>query len=136
MLKSQMRSIEAEKDNLYSKLKSLQEENMELKGKLINLKNLQYSSSSSTVSNGFTSLPPMSSQGLAEKDYEIERLKRIIEDLIKSNEEKDKRCDELAKQVIRFKRIQEIVLSAQTNVNPHLSSQNGNSLNLKNKSKI
>ena len=38
---------------------------------------------------------------------------------------KDKRCDELAKQVIRFKRIQEIVLSAQTSVNPHANHGNG-----------
>jgi len=47
---------------------------------------------------------------------ENERLKRLVDDLIKSNEEKDKKLDELAKQVIRFKRIQDIVLTAQTSV--------------------
>ena len=47
---------------------------------------------------------------------ENERLKRLVDDLIKSNEEKDKKLDELAKQVIRFKRIQEIVLTAQTSM--------------------
>ena len=59
---------------------------------------------------------------------EIDKYKSIISDLMKTNEEKEKKCDELTKQVIRFKRIQEIVLTAQTNVN------NSNQI-IKNKSK-
>jgi hypothetical protein len=54
-------------------------------------------------------------------------LKRLVDDLIKSNEDKEKKLDELAKQVIRFKRIQEIVLTAQTTT--------GSSI-FKNKSKL
>ena len=30
-----------------------------------------------------------------DKDYEIDRLRRMIDDLVKSNEEKDKKIDEL-----------------------------------------
>ncbi len=48
-----------------------------------------------------------------EKDCEIVRLKRLVEDLSKSNEEKEKKIDELNKQVLRFKRIQGLVLTAQ-----------------------
>ena len=54
---------------------------------------------------------------------EIDKYKSMISDLIKSNEEKDRKIDELTKQVIRFKRIQEIVLTAQTNVNNHMKAK-------------
>ena len=54
---------------------------------------------------------------------EIDKYKSMISDLIKSNEEKDRKIDELTKQVIRFKRIQEIVLTAQTNVNNHMKTK-------------
>lgn len=48
-----------------------------------------------------------------EKDYEIDRLKRIVDELAKSNDEKEKKIDDLNKQVQRFKRIQDLVLTAQ-----------------------
>ena len=48
-----------------------------------------------------------------EKDCEIDRLKRMIEDLTKSNDEREKKIYDLNKQVQRFKRIQDLVLTAQ-----------------------
>ena len=43
---------------------------------------------------------------------QLDSLTKQVNELIKSNEEKDKKCDELTKQVLRFKRIQDIVLTA------------------------
>lgn len=81
MLRNQMRAVESEKEQLVSKFKELQEENVELKSKVMALKN----------SSGYTaSMKPSMTQSLGDKDFEIERLKQIIEELIKSNEEKVK----------------------------------------------
>jgi hypothetical protein len=114
-----MRIVENEKEKLYSKLKDLQDENMELKTKLINIKNSHYnqnslsnstnfnnngsmtdtgtnsfhsnkinSNNNNNNSNCYQSSPANTSGQFDEKDYEIAKLKRIIDDLIKSNEEK------------------------------------------------
>ena len=87
-----MRLIESEKEKLFAKLKDLQEENLDLKTKLINLKNMQYTYANtgcqSMLSNCGSGAAFTSSPGPIDKDYEIERLKRIIDELVKSNEEK------------------------------------------------
>ena len=48
-------------------------------------------------------------------------MKKITNELTRLNEEKDRKIDELTKQVLRFKRIQEIVLSAQGTSNLSMS---------------
>lgn len=53
---------------------------------------------------------------------EADRLRITVNELSKLNEEKDRKVDELTKQVIRFKRIQEIVLSAQSGNYSNVSS--------------
>ena len=109
------------------KIKQLEDENASLKAQLLTLK---------SKSDGVNSSIDSSSMQIIEHTNlkinslkEIDKYKSIISDLIKSNEEKEKKCDELTKQVIRFKRIQEIVLTAQINVN------NSNQM-IKNKSKL
>lgn len=73
-----------------------------------------------------TQLNDLNSKNNVNKDNETQHLKRLVEELVKSNEEKDKKLDELTKQVIRFKRIQEIVLSAQVGGNQSLNSKTRN----------
>lgn len=119
MLRNQMQQSENEKNKLLQKYKELQDENCDLRSKVIGLKNLSYSANNS----GMMSEARSDAQLAEDKDFEIGRLNRIIEELVKANEEKDKRVDELTRQVHRFKRIQEIVLSAQNT-------------NFKNKSKL
>ena len=102
MLRTQMRLAESEKEKLLCKFKELQEENNDLKSKLITLKknsssfdeqnNNNCSDSSSgggsmTVMRESHSSKPLA-QLLTEKDFEIQRLQRIIEELLKSNQEK------------------------------------------------
>jgi len=98
MLRTQMRLAESEKEKLLCKFKELQEENNDLKSKLITLKKNSSSfdeqnnnncsdSSSMTVMRESHSSKPLA-QLLTEKDFEIQRLQRIIEELLKSNQEK------------------------------------------------
>lgn len=103
MLQKQLRSKDDEKEKLFSKFKTLQDENIDLKTKLFNLKQSITSTNYQTYDNVHKSV----------KDSEIERLKHIIEELIKSNDDKEKKIDDLNKQVNRFKRIQDLVLTAQ-----------------------
>ena len=111
MLRNQMQRAENEKDKLLQKYKELQEENCDLRSKVIGLKNLSY-----CAKNGGLVAESRSDaqQLLGEKDVEIGRLTRIVEELVRANEEKERRLDELTRQVQRFKRVQEIVLSAQS----------------------
>lgn len=60
--------------------------------------------------------------GQMDNGNEVDRLRITINELSKLNEEKDRKVDELTKQVIRFKRIQEIVLSAQSGNYSNISS--------------
>jgi hypothetical protein len=121
MLKNQIRTKDDEKDKLVSKYKTLQEENVDLKTKLINLKTTmsttQTTSSTNSSNNNTNTLNytqiTTNNYNNNLKDNEIERLKRVINELVKSNEEKEKKIDDLTKQVNRFKRIQELVLHAQ-----------------------
>ncbi len=88
-----MRLVENEKDKLFGKFKELQEENTDLRNKLLNLKKNCLSSDEQTnnsvdKSHGMMLLQKSTAQLLNEKDIEIQRLQQIIEELIKSNEEK------------------------------------------------
>ena len=82
-----MQHVENEKNKLLAKYKDLQEENLELKSKVIGLKNISYNNCALSANNGNDNIKS-DSQLIDEKDYEIERLNRIIEELVKSNEEK------------------------------------------------
>jgi hypothetical protein len=100
--------------SLENKCKQLEEENAQLKSKLTFNANAATNDAMQMLEH--TNLKINSLK-------EIDKYKSIISDLIKSNEEKERKCDELTKQVIRFKRIQEIVLTAQTNVNNNMKNK-------------
>ena len=116
-LNAKIYTLETEANVCASKLKQLEEENISLKTQLLSL-------------NAYGTTCDGESQQMIENTNlkinslkEIDKYKGIISDLIKSNEEKERKCDELTKQVIRFKRIQEIVLSAQTNMSNQMKNK-------------
>ena len=125
-LNNRVFTLENEAGIYVSKLKMLEEENVNLKTQLLSFK----AYGSNNLMNGANGANGDDSHQMIENTNlkinslkEIDKYKGIISDLIKSNEEKDRKCDELTKQVIRFKRIQEIVLSAQTNVNNQMKNK-------------
>ncbi|RNA19782.1 hypothetical protein BpHYR1_050435, partial [Brachionus plicatilis] len=98
-LRSKVRQHELEHESLIKKINELEEENASLKTRLAE----------------------------GETNEEVERLRKMVNELGRLNEDKDRKVDELTRQVIRFKRIQEIVLSAQSaNSTSNLLSYNKN----------
>uniref|UniRef100_A0A8C0YAG1 PPFIA binding protein 1b n=1 Tax=Cyprinus carpio carpio TaxID=630221 RepID=A0A8C0YAG1_CYPCA len=50
---------------------------------------------------------------LKEKHMEVQKMKRAMESLMAANEEKDRKIEELRQSLVRYKKVQEMVLSAQ-----------------------
>ncbi|KAF3854658.1 hypothetical protein F7725_022713 [Dissostichus mawsoni] len=54
-----------------------------------------------------------SSSDLTERDVEVQRMKKAVESLMAANEEKDRKIDELKQSLLRYKKVQEMVMSVQ-----------------------
>ncbi|XP_069048874.1 liprin-beta-1b isoform X13 [Lepisosteus oculatus] len=48
-----------------------------------------------------------------EKDFEVQKMKRAVESLMAANEEKDRKIEELRQSLNRYKKVQDMVISAQ-----------------------
>nr|XP_055030168.1 liprin-beta-1b isoform X8 [Misgurnus anguillicaudatus] len=48
-----------------------------------------------------------------ERDMEVQRMKKAMESLMAANEEKDRKIEELRQSLLRYKKVQEMVMSAQ-----------------------
>ncbi|XP_059362655.1 liprin-beta-1b isoform X2 [Carassius carassius] len=48
-----------------------------------------------------------------ERDMEVQKMKKAMESLMAANEEKDRKIEELRQSLVRYKKVQEMVLSAQ-----------------------
>ncbi|XP_056621496.1 liprin-beta-1b isoform X9 [Triplophysa dalaica] len=48
-----------------------------------------------------------------ERDMEVQKMKRAMESLMAANEEKDRKIEELRQSLLRYKKVQEMVMSAQ-----------------------
>ena len=113
-LKSKITGLEKEKINLELKLtatqadsaknqQKLSEKDLEITDLKLKLKNSNNNKSPSSVSGSATAL---------NSDYEAEKLRKIVESLLKSGKEKDRTIDDLRDTLNRFKRIQDLVLDA------------------------
>ncbi|KAM4619319.1 liprin-beta-1b isoform 4-T5 [Polymixia lowei] len=52
-------------------------------------------------------------QRLKEKHVEVQRMKKAVESLMAANEEKDRKIEELRQSLLRYKKVQEMVMSVQ-----------------------
>ncbi|XP_013767475.1 liprin-beta-1b isoform X1 [Pundamilia nyererei] len=65
---------------------------------------------------------------LKEKHVEVQRMKKAVESLMAANEEKDRKIEELKQSLLRYKKVQDMVMSVQgkketkTNDNEHIES--------------
>ncbi|XP_075870866.1 liprin-beta-1b isoform X2 [Nelusetta ayraudi] len=64
---------------------------------------------------------------LKEKHVEVQRMKKAVESLMAANEEKDRKIDELKQSLLRYKKVQDMVMSVQgkkekTKENDHVES--------------
>ncbi|XP_022056251.1 liprin-beta-1b isoform X7 [Acanthochromis polyacanthus] len=122
-LRYRLTDLESEKLQYEKKLKSTKEElailRRQLEGKDGEMRRLQ-------DDTGFKAVSP-SSADPAERDVEVQRMKKAVESLMAANEEKDRKIEELKQSLLRYKKVQDMVMSVQgkkekTKDNEHVES--------------
>ncbi|XP_059191093.1 liprin-beta-1b isoform X2 [Centropristis striata] len=123
-LKIKMGQMQYEKQRKEHKLQAMKEElamlRRQLEGRDGEMRRLQ-------DETGFKAIAPSSSdplervshpdetlrKRLKEKHVEVQRMKKAVESLMAANEEKDRKIDELKQSLLRYKKVQEMVMSVQ-----------------------
>uniref|UniRef100_A0AAQ4RP15 PPFIA binding protein 1b n=1 Tax=Gasterosteus aculeatus aculeatus TaxID=481459 RepID=A0AAQ4RP15_GASAC len=108
-LRSKMGQMQYEKQRKEHKLQAMKEElaamRWQLEGKDRETRRLQ-------DETGFRAIASSSSDP-AERDVELQRMKKAVESLMAANEEKDRKIDDLKQSLLRYKKVQEMVMSVQ-----------------------
>uniref|UniRef100_A0A8C6PU17 PPFIA binding protein 1 n=1 Tax=Nothobranchius furzeri TaxID=105023 RepID=A0A8C6PU17_NOTFU len=115
-LRYRLTDLESEKLQYEKKLKSTKEEltllRRQLEGKDGEMRRLQ-------SETGFKSIAMISHpdetlrKRLKEKHVEVQRMKKAVESLMAANEEKDRKIEELKQSLLRYKKVQDMVMSVQ-----------------------
>ncbi|XP_035521073.1 liprin-beta-1b isoform X9 [Morone saxatilis] len=123
-LKIKMGQMQFEKQRKEHKLQAVKEElailRRQLEGKDGEMRRLQ-------DETGFKAIAS-SSADPAERDVEVQRMKKAVESLMAANEEKDRKIEELKQSLLRYKKVQDMVMSVQgkkekTKDNEHFEHQ-------------
>ncbi|XP_051513318.1 liprin-beta-1-like isoform X3 [Myxocyprinus asiaticus] len=108
-LKLKMGQMQYEKQRKEQKIQALKEElvtlRKQLDGRDGELRKLQ-------DETGFRSPMPAGLDS-TERDMEVQKMKKAMESLMAANEEKDHKIEELRQSLLRYKKVQEMVMSAQ-----------------------
>ncbi|XP_012731507.2 liprin-beta-1b isoform X7 [Fundulus heteroclitus] len=108
-LRYRLTEQESEKLQYEKKLRSTKEElaslRRQLEGKDGERRRLQ-------EETGFKAIATSSPDGL-ERDVEVQRMKNAVESLMAANEEKDRKIEELKLSLLRYKKVQDMVMSVQ-----------------------
>ncbi|XP_026143113.1 liprin-beta-1b isoform X2 [Carassius auratus] len=108
-LKLKMGQMQYEKQRKEQKIQALKEElamlRRQLDGRDGDLRRLQDETGSRS--------PTPSGLDNTERDMEVQKMKKAMESLMAANEEKDRKIEELRQSLVRYKKVQEMVLSAQ-----------------------
>ncbi|XP_066561532.1 liprin-beta-1b isoform X15 [Amia ocellicauda] len=108
-LRFRVTEMENERLQYERKLKSTKDElgmlKEQLENKEVELRRLR-------DATGFSVTPGERSEK-EEKDFEVQKMKRAVESLMAANEEKDRKIEELRQSLNRYKKVQDMVMSAQ-----------------------
>lgn len=108
-LRYRVAELENEKLQYEKKLKSTKEElamlRRQLEGKDGEMRRVQDEA-------GFKAVASTSADS-TERDVEVQRMKKAVESLMAANEEKDRKIDELKQSLLRYKKVQDMVMSVQ-----------------------
>ncbi|KAI3371447.1 hypothetical protein L3Q82_024039 [Scortum barcoo] len=108
-LRYRLTDLESEKLQYEKKLKSTKEElavlRRQLEGKDSEMRRLQ-------DETGFKAIAS-STADPTERDVEVQRMKKAVESLMAANEEKDRKIEELKQSLLRYKKVQDMVMSVQ-----------------------
>ncbi|XP_018519681.1 liprin-beta-1b isoform X3 [Lates calcarifer] len=128
-LKIKMGQMQYEKQRKEHKLQAMKEElailKRQLEGKDGEMRRLQ-------DETGFKAVA-LSGADPLERDVEVQRMKKAVESLMAANEEKDRKIEELKQSLLRYKKVQDMVMSVQgkkekTKDNEHVESHCDGSL--------
>uniref|UniRef100_A0A8C5ESY9 SAM domain-containing protein n=1 Tax=Gouania willdenowi TaxID=441366 RepID=A0A8C5ESY9_GOUWI len=105
-LRYRLTDMEGEKLQYEKKLKSTKEElsvlRRQLEGKDGEMRRLQDEAAFKTLASDPT-----------ERDVEVQRMKKAVESLMAANDEKDRKIEELKQSLLRYKKVQDMVMSVQ-----------------------
>ncbi|XP_069018462.1 liprin-beta-1b isoform X7 [Embiotoca jacksoni] len=108
-LKIKMGQMQYEKQRKEHKLQAMKEDlailRRQLEGKDGEVRRLQEETGFKAVASG--SADPM------ERDVEVQRMKKAVESLMAANDEKDRKIEELKQSLLRYKKVQDMVMSVQ-----------------------
>ncbi|CAG03417.1 unnamed protein product, partial [Tetraodon nigroviridis] len=118
-LRYRITELENEKLQYEKKLKSTKEElavlRRQLEGKDLEVRRLQDETGYKSTPSGAepTDRDETLRKRLKEKHVEVQRMKKAVESLMVANEEKDRKIDELKQSLLRYKKVQDMVMSVQ-----------------------
>uniref|UniRef100_A0A8C2Z6Z0 PPFIA binding protein 1b n=1 Tax=Cyclopterus lumpus TaxID=8103 RepID=A0A8C2Z6Z0_CYCLU len=119
-LRYRLTELESEKQQYEKKLKSTKEElailRRQLEGPDGEMRRLQDETGfkiTASSSSDPTERDETLRKRLKEKHVEVQRMKKAAESLMAANEEKDRKIDELKQSLLRYKKVQEMVMSVQ-----------------------
>ncbi|XP_041794792.1 liprin-beta-1b isoform X2 [Chelmon rostratus] len=143
-LRYRLTELESEKLQYEKKLKSTKEElailRRQLEGKDGEMRRLQdetgfkaIASSSADPTERVSHPDETLRKRLKEKHVEVQRMKKAVESLMAANEEKDRKIEELKQSLLRYKKVQDMVMSVQgkkekTKDNEHVESHGDGSV--------
>ncbi|XP_064603537.1 liprin-beta-1-like isoform X2 [Liolophura sinensis] len=113
ILEDKYQSAQYHISDLEMKLKLKDAEIAELKHRLARNGIVMSSETSGDVSKDRTLEKERTLERLKRKQTEVEKLKKAVDSLMVSNEDKDKRIDDLRKNLRRYKKVEEMVVKAQ-----------------------
>ncbi|XP_034734931.1 liprin-beta-1b isoform X3 [Etheostoma cragini] len=128
-LKIKMGQMQYEKQRKEHKLQAMKEElailRRQLEGTDGEMRRLQ-------DETGFKAIASSSSDP-TERDVEVQRMKKAVESLMAANEEKDRKIEELKQSLLRYKKVQNMVMSVQgkkekSRENEYIESQSDGSI--------
>ncbi|XP_034541635.1 liprin-beta-1b isoform X3 [Notolabrus celidotus] len=123
-LRYRLTELESEKQQYEKKLKSTKEEltllRRQLEGKDGDMRRLQdetgfkgSASGSADPTERVSHQDETLRKRLKEKHVEVQRMKKAVESLMAANEEKDRKIEELKQSLLRYKKVQDMVMSVQ-----------------------
>uniref|UniRef100_A0A3Q3XHR3 SAM domain-containing protein n=1 Tax=Mola mola TaxID=94237 RepID=A0A3Q3XHR3_MOLML len=141
-LRYRMTELENEKLQYEKKLNSTKEElailRRQLEGNDREMRRLQDETGFKAISSSSTDPIERDEtlrKRLKEKHVEVQRMKKAVDSLMAANEEKDRKIDELKQSLLRYKKVQDMVMSVQgkkekTKETEHVESQGNGSVAL------
>ncbi|XP_061678394.1 liprin-beta-1b isoform X3 [Syngnathoides biaculeatus] len=108
-LRYRLTELESEKQQYEKKLKTTKEELVILRKQLEGKDGEMGTQKDET---GFKAMASSSAEP-AERDVEVQRMKKAVESLMVANEQKDHKIEELKQSLMRYKKVQDMVMSVQ-----------------------